>query len=70
MTHNGYARSINPVHTMADGDSIYALSVGEVEADLNTVGTISARVMSMAIENAIKSAESMYGLTAYKDLKF
>ena len=70
MTHNGYARSINPVHTMADGDSIYALSVGEVEADLNTVGTLSARVMSMAIENAIKSAESMYGLTAYKDLKF
>lgn len=69
MTHNGYARSINPVHTMADGDSIYALSVGEVEADLNTVGTLSARVMSMAIENAIKSADSMYGLTAYKDLK-
>lgn len=26
MTHNGYARSIRPVHTSADGDSIYALS--------------------------------------------
>lgn len=70
MTHNGYGRSINPVHTMADGDSIYALSVGEVEADLNTVGTLAARVMSMAIEDAVKSAKSMYGLKAYEDLKF
>ena len=38
MTHNGYARSIRPVHTTADGDSIYALSVGTVEADLDVVG--------------------------------
>ena len=26
MGHDGYARSINPVHTSADGDSIYAVS--------------------------------------------
>lgn len=65
MTHNGYARSINPVHTMADGDSIYAMSVGEVMADINMVGTLSARVMSMAIKNAIVNATPMYGLPAY-----
>ena len=35
MTHNGYARSIRPVHTTADGDSIYALSTGTLEADLD-----------------------------------
>ena len=28
MAHNGYGRAIRPVHTMADGDSIYAVSVG------------------------------------------
>ena len=27
MAHNGYGRAIRPVHTMADGDSIYAVSV-------------------------------------------
>ena len=32
MTHNGYARSIRPVHTSADGDSIYALSSAEIRA--------------------------------------
>lgn len=68
MTHNGYARSINPVHTMADGDSIYALSTGNIEADLNTVGTLSARVMSLAIEKAVKSARPMYGLKSFADV--
>lgn len=61
MTHNGYARSIRPVHTTADGDSIYALSVGTVEADLDVVGTIAAKVMSEAIIRAVKSAKRAYG---------
>ena len=30
----------NPVGTMADGDSIYACSVGEVESDVNVAGTL------------------------------
>lgn len=68
MTHNGYARSIRPVHTTADGDSIYALSVGEVEADQDMVGTLAAQVMSEAILRAVISAESAYGLPAVRDI--
>ncbi len=68
MTHNGYARSINPVHTSADGDSIYALSVGDVQADQDLVGTLAAEVMSQAIIAAVNSAESAYGFTAARDL--
>lgn len=68
MTHNGYARSIRPVHTSADGDSIYALSVGEVLADLDMVGTLASQVMSEAIINAVKNAESMYGLKSWKEI--
>ena len=37
MTHNGYARAIRPVHTTADGDSIYAVSTGDVPGDVNLV---------------------------------
>lgn len=53
MTHNGYARSINPVHTMYDGDTIFSLATNKVEADLNVVGAFAAQVMSRAIANAI-----------------
>lgn len=67
MAHDGYARSIRPVHTTADGDSIYAVSVGEVEADLDMVGTLSARVISEAIIRAVESAESAYGFICAKD---
>lgn len=68
MTQNGYARSIRPVHTTADGDSIYAMSVGEVSADQDMVGTLAAQVMSEAILRAVMSAESDYGFVAVKDL--
>ena len=57
MTRNAYARCINPVGTMADGDTIYAASVGDVKADINVVGTLSADVMEKAIINAVKSVK-------------
>ena len=70
MAHNGYARSIRPVHTSADGDSIYAVSVGQVEADRDLVGTLAAEVISEAILRAVKHAESAYGFPAERDLPF
>lgn len=56
MTQNAYARSIKPVGTLADGDTIYAASVGSVPADLNVVGTLAAEVMSEAIRRAVESS--------------
>lgn len=70
MTHNGYARSIRPVHTSADGDSIYALSSAEIEADIDLVGTLAADVMAEAVARAVRSAVSAYGFTAASDLDF
>lgn len=67
MAQNGYARAIRPVHTSADGDSIFAMSVGNIEADMDMVGTLAADVMSEAIVRAVKSAESAYGFVAAKD---
>lgn len=62
MAQNGYARTICPVHTTADGDSIYAMSVGDVKADINVVGTLAARVMEKAILKAVSSSTPAYGL--------
>ena len=68
MAHDGYARSIHPVHTTADGDSIYALSVGHIQADQDLVGTLAAEAVSEAILRAVQSAESAYGFPAARDL--
>ncbi|MDD2959365.1 MAG: P1 family peptidase [Lachnospiraceae bacterium] len=68
MAHNGYARAIAPVHTSADGDSIYAMSAGSVKADLDMVGTLSADVMAEAILRAVRASESAYGYPSAKEM--
>ncbi len=68
MAHNGLARSIHPVHTSADGDSIYAVSLGEVDADQDLVGTLSAEVLSEAVVRAVLHAESAYGYPSASEL--
>lgn len=62
MTHNGFARAIRPVHTNADGDSIYAISTGDIPGDVNVVGAMAAKAMEEAILRAVRQAESAYGL--------
>lgn len=68
MAHNGYARAIRPVHTLYDGDTIFALSTGSVEADVNTVGVLAARAVEEAVKNGVKKANSLGGYISYKDL--
>ena len=68
MAHDGYARSIVPVHTQFDGDSIYAMSSGGVSADLNAAGTLAARCMAEAIVSACTHANSAYGFPSCSDL--
>ena len=68
MAHNGYARAIRPVHTMADGDSIYSMSLGNVESDINVVGTLASTVMANAILKAAKSSKSYNNIKAACDL--
>ncbi len=68
MAQNGLARTIRPVHTTADGDSVYAMSVGEVKHDLNVVGSLAATVVAKAINRAVLMAQPAYGLKASCDL--
>lgn len=68
MAHNGFARSINPIHTMADGDTIFAMATNRVKGDLNLIGTVAAEVMSQAITNAIYLAEGVEELYSYRDI--
>lgn len=56
MATNAYARCINPAGTLADGDTVYAASVGTHPADLNMAGTLAAQVLAEAIQRAVATA--------------
>jgi len=69
MAQNGYARTMRPAHSMYDGDTIFAMSTGCVEAELSVVGLLAARVMERAVIAAVKNATSLWGLKCYSDLQ-
>jgi L-aminopeptidase/D-esterase-like protein len=68
MAHDGLARTIYPAHTLRDGDTIFALSSGEIEADASIVGAFAAEAMAQAILRAARLAESAGGLPGYATL--
>lgn len=69
MAHNGFARSINPVHTMMDGDTIFTMATNKIKSDINLIGTLAAEVMSMAITNGVKSSEEYLTLYSYNEIR-
>jgi len=69
MAQNGYARAMRPAHSMYDGDTIFAMSSGSIEADLSVVGLLAARVMERAVIAAVKNARSLCGIKSCTDLK-
>jgi L-aminopeptidase/D-esterase-like protein len=68
MAQDGYARTIYPVHTMNDGDTIFATATGGIHIPVDVAGALAAKVMEMAILNAIQSAEAIAGIPAYQDI--
>jgi len=67
MAHNGLARTIQPAHTMLDGDTIFALSTSRKNADVNIVGAFASEVMVEAVLRAVRSSKSAAGLPAASD---
>jgi L-aminopeptidase/D-esterase-like protein len=57
MAQDGLARMIRPAHTMYDGDTIFALSTGDVKADVNLIGAFAAEVFAEAIVRGVKAAQ-------------
>ena len=63
MAHDGLARSINPVHTLTDGDTLFALGTGAsgVEVHTTVLGTLAAEVVARAVLNAVRAAKGISG---------
>lgn len=69
MAHGGLARTIYPVHTPSDGDTLFALTTGSgPEASAGRVGALAAEVVARAVLDAVRSARSLPGLPAVRDL--
>lgn len=69
MASNGIARTIRPVNTSMDGDSVYALCTGKVKSCADVVGTLAAHVLGKAINKAVLETDEMYGLKSAKSFK-
>jgi len=69
IAHNGYAKAISPVHTSADGDTIFVMATGEAEVAPDSLGALATEVMARAINRAVKDAVPSYGLKAACDFR-
>lgn len=68
MAQDGLARTTYPAHTHFDGDTVFAISHGEKQADLNVIGMVAADVLAEAIVSGVMAAEALVGLPAAQDL--
>jgi L-aminopeptidase/D-esterase-like protein len=70
MAHDGYGRAINPTHTPADGDTIFALATGTSSARVNygMIGALAADAMARAIVRSATQATGIPGYPSYRDL--
>ena len=67
MAQAGCARSIAPVHTTFDGDLVFALSLGTLQADLNALGVAAAEAVAQAIVRGVRLARSLGGVPGLAD---
>ena len=68
MSHDGFARAINPVHTPVDGDCAFVLATGERPSNVFQVGAAAAEAVATSIRKAVTVAEGLGGALAAKDL--
>lgn len=64
VAHDGLARAINPVHTMSDGDTLFALATGRVPLEgeapgMTVLGTMAAEAVARATLRAVRAARTV-----------
>ena len=70
MADDGLARAIYPVHTMSDGDTMFALGTGQWDgaADVSRVGALAADVVAEAVVRAVARADSLAGFASARQV--
>ncbi len=67
IANYGLGRCISPVHTSWDGDTVFVLSTGEVNYDVDHVSAAAAEIIPEAVRRALITADSLGGIPAWKD---
>jgi L-aminopeptidase/D-esterase-like protein len=62
LAQHGMVRTISPVHTMSDGDIVFALSTGVETADFLALGVAAADALSEAILRSVRNARTLGGV--------
>lgn len=68
IVHDGYARAIKPVHTSADGDTIFVMSTGKEDVNFDSLAVLATKAMEEAIRDGVLAAEPAYGLKTANDI--
>lgn len=69
MAQDGIPKAISPSHTLFDGDAVFVLSTGEEPISVNILGCISQDLVAESIRNAVKKADGLGILPAWKDIR-
>jgi hypothetical protein len=56
LGHSGVARAVRPAHTEADGDALFCLATGEVDAGVDLVAHLAADAVAEAIRRGTRAA--------------
>ncbi len=62
--HDGLSQALRPSHTIYDGDAVFALATGQVEAAQARVEDVAVRVIAAAIRRGVRAASSLGGFPA------
>jgi len=71
VANDGFARTIKPVHSLFDGDTVFCISTGNVEVDffdISLISQVAAEAIEKSIINAVKHAQNIDGHLSYSDL--
>jgi len=65
---NGIARCIRPAHSTYDGDTVFAMCSGDIDATLDSVCILAAMAAEAAIIDAVESAAGLCGYPSISDI--
>lgn len=69
LAQNALARTIYPVHTMLDGDTIFVLGTGQQTYPVDYIGHLATKVVEEAIIAGVKGATQLEDVASYTSIQ-
>jgi L-aminopeptidase/D-esterase-like protein len=66
--HDAFASAVRPAHTLWDGDTVFTLATGEIQAAQDVVERLAEAVTARAIRRGVQTATALAGVPAIADV--